>query len=629
MVIKVSKIDELLKNEKVEWKKLGEVCEIKKGKQYNKKDMLEIAEYPVINGGVSPSGYIEIFNENENTITVSQGGASAGFVNFIETKFWLGAHAFSIKPKIKIIKDFGYNYKFFNRYIFHILKMNQDMLQSSQLGAGIPSISKEKLSSIAIPITTKESQEKIVKILDKFTNYVSELQTELRARNKQYEYYRDMILSEKYLNKLTKEFYQIDRIRSFGYVKISELCLRQKGINITAEQMKNLDKSDSSVKVFAGGNTTANLLPEEVGIENIINKPSVIVKSRGNIDFEYYDRNFTHKNEMWSYSSLDEEKLNIKFLYCILKNNLKYFKDNAISGKLPQISIGLTDNYKVPLPSIYIQNKVVEVLDRFEELVENSRGLLPEEIEKRQKQYEYYRKKLLTFDENVVEPNRTEPNRTELLISNGYFIILREACDNVGVNLFFVAHKKLKEVAKCYDGTHQTPKYKDSGVSFISVENIKDIYGSNKYISFEDFNKFKNKAQKGDMFMSRIGDIGTCAIVKDDRDLAYYVTLALIKVNNKIISSKYLKFYIESIHGKRELNKRVLHNANPIKINLSDIGELKILLPSIEVQEYVVGILDKFESLTSNISEGLPKEIDLRQKEYEYYREKLLDFPKN
>lgn len=142
MVIKVSKIDELLKNEKVEWKKLGEVCEIKKGKQYNKKDMLEIAEYPVINGGVSPSGYIEIFNENENTITVSQGGASAGFVNFIETKFWLGAHAFSIKPKIKIINDFGYNYKFFNRYIFHILKMNQYMLQSSQLGAGIPSLSK-------------------------------------------------------------------------------------------------------------------------------------------------------------------------------------------------------------------------------------------------------------------------------------------------------------------------------------------------------------------------------------------------------------------------------------------------------------------------------------------------------
>ena len=413
MVIKVSKIEELLKNEKVEWKKLGEICEIKKGKQYNKKDMLEIAEYPVINGGVSPSGYIEIFNENENTITVSQGGASAGFVNFIETKFWLGAHAFSIKPKIKIINDFGYNYKFFNRYIFHILKMNQYMLQSSQLGAGIPSLSKEKLSAIAIPMTTKESQDKIVKILDKFTNYVSELQAELRARNKQYEYYRDMILSEKYLNKLTKEFYQIDRIRSFGYVKISELCLRQKGINITAEQMKNLDKSDSSVKVFAGGNTTANLLPEEVGIENIINKPSVIVKSRGNIDFEYYDRNFTHKNEMWSYSSLDEEKLNIKFLYCILKNNLKYFKDNAISGKLPQISIGLTDNYKVPLPSIYIQNKVVEVLDRFEELVENSRGLLPEEIEKRQKQYEYYRKKLLTFDENVVEPNRTEQNRTE------------------------------------------------------------------------------------------------------------------------------------------------------------------------------------------------------------------------
>ena len=200
----MSKIGELLKNENVEWRKLGEVSIISKGKQFNKRDMLEDGEYPVINGGISPSGYINMFNSEENTITVSQGGASAGFVNFIEQKFWLGAHAFSIIPDDDIIKTYGYEYDCFNRLLFHILKMNQIYLQDSKVGAGIPSVSKDELSNIEIPLISKKTQEKIVKTLDKFTNYVTELQAELQARTKQYEYYRNLLLSEEYLNKLSE-----------------------------------------------------------------------------------------------------------------------------------------------------------------------------------------------------------------------------------------------------------------------------------------------------------------------------------------------------------------------------------------------------------------------------------------
>ena len=80
-----------------------------------------------------------------------------------------------------------------------------------------------------------------------------------------------------------------------------------------------------------------------------------------------------------------------------MKKNIKYFKDKAISGKLPQISTGITDNYKIWLPSIIIQNKIVKILDRFQELLSDTKGLLPLEIEQRRKQYEYYREKLLTF----------------------------------------------------------------------------------------------------------------------------------------------------------------------------------------------------------------------------------------
>lgn len=384
----MSKIDELLKNEKVEWKKLGDIKEImvvSPKEKLNRKEYLDEGIYPVIDQGQSfIVGYTNDTSaafENNKYIVFGDHTESLKYVDF---PFVQGADG------IKVLKT---NEKCINsRYLYHAILNFYEIRGEYKRHFSI-------LKATEIPIPSLETQEKIVKTLDVFTKYVSELKLELEARNKQYEYYRDMLLSEEYLNKLTKEFYNLDKIRSFNYSKISELCLRQRGIKITAEQMKSLDKEDSSVKVFAGGNTTANLSPEEVGIENIINKPSVIVKSRGNIDFEYYDRDFTHKNEMWSYSSLDEEKLNIKFLYYILKNNLKYFVNNAISGKLPQISTGITDNYKIPLPSIYIQNKVVEVLDKFQSLLSNTQGLLPEEIEQRQKQYEYYREKLLTFED--------------------------------------------------------------------------------------------------------------------------------------------------------------------------------------------------------------------------------------
>ena len=205
---------------------------------------------------------------------------------------------------------------------------------------------------------------------------------------------------------------------------------------------------------------------------------------------------------------------------------------------------------------------------------------------------------------------------------------MREACEIVGIEYFSLEIKKLEEICEYADGTHQTPNYQKNGIPFISVENIKDIYNSNKFISEDDYKKYKYKPEKGDLFMTRIGDIGTCAILDNEIDLAYYVTLALIKTDRSKLNSKFLKFFIESVYGRRELNKRILHNANPIKINLGDIGKIKIPVPPFPVQEQVVKILDKFDTLINDINVGLPKEIELRQKQYEYYREKLLDFKK-
>lgn len=185
----MSKLNELINElcpNGVEYKTLGEVCKIEKGIQFNKENMSDFGTYPVINGGINPSGYIEQFNQVENSITISQGGDSAGYVNWIETKFWAGAHCYVLKP---------FNEFILNRYVYHFLKWNEFKLQECQYGAGIPALSKSTIESLKIPVPPLPVQKEIVRILDKFTSLEAELEAELTARKKQYEYYRDELLS--------------------------------------------------------------------------------------------------------------------------------------------------------------------------------------------------------------------------------------------------------------------------------------------------------------------------------------------------------------------------------------------------------------------------------------------------
>lgn len=134
-----------------------------------------------------------------------------------------------------------------------------------------------------------------------------------------------------------------------------------------------------------------------------------------------------------------------------------------------------------------------------------------------------------------------------------------------------VEYKKLNKVCKIYDGTHSTPKYTNDGIKFVSVQNINALYETDKYISEEDFRKFKITPQSGDVFMTRIGSIGVCAVVDRDEPLAYYVSLALLRPDTEVLNSGYLKYVIESAYGRKELRKRTLVNAVPIKINKDDI----------------------------------------------------------
>lgn len=139
------------------WKavKINKITNIKKGKQVNKETLFSDAKYPVINGGITPSGYLNIFNTTANTITISEGGNSCGYVNFMTVPFWSGGHCYTIN-----VKD-GVN----NIFIYQLLKYNEKYIMSLRVGSGLPNIQIKDLENIKLGIPGSREQTAIAEVL--------------------------------------------------------------------------------------------------------------------------------------------------------------------------------------------------------------------------------------------------------------------------------------------------------------------------------------------------------------------------------------------------------------------------------------------------------------------------------
>ena len=379
----MTNILELLKNEKVEWKKLGEVCEFNRGKTITKKNAIE-GDIPVIGGGQKPAYYHNESNREGITITVAGSGAYAGFVSYWEQPIFL-SDAFSIEPNQKLNK----------RYLFHWLLQNQSRIYELKQGSGVPHVYGSDLAKFEFPIPSLETQEKIVQILDKFTNYVmelqSKLQSELQSRTKQYTYYRDKLLSEEYLTKVAKE---MEEDRKVNTLRLEEVCEFKRGKRLVKSELQE----DGEFPVYQN-----SIIPLGYYHEKNFERDNTFIISAGAAgEIVYSDREFWAADDVYVLKT--KENITSKYLYYLLLSKQYIIKSRVRKASIPRLSKDDIEKILVDIPPLSLQNKIVKVLDKFQILLSDTKGLLPEEIEQRQKQYEYYREKLLTFD---VECSRT------------------------------------------------------------------------------------------------------------------------------------------------------------------------------------------------------------------------------
>lgn len=304
-------------------------------------------------------------------------------------------------------------------------------------------------------------------------------------------------------------------------------------------------------------------------------------------------------NQQLTNFSIKEE-----FLKCLdIKFAFHYFflignqiKKSANFSSLPIVSSKDLKKIQMPIPPLPVQTEIVKILDALTALTSE----LTSELTLRRKQYEYYRETLLS------------PDNLEQLNTGG-------------------AKKKLSDVVNIYLGLTYTPTYVENGVKFISAQNTSNDFldlSNTKFISREEFEKSTSNAKpkRGDILFTRVGsNLGHPVIVDTDEDLCIFVSLGFLRVKDKNILNSYIKHWMNTDLFWKQVEKNV-HGSAKVNLNTGWLKNFEIYIPPLEEQQRIVSILDKFETLTNSITEGLPLAIEQSQKRYEYYRELLLSF---
>ncbi|KOQ96690.1 hypothetical protein ABW51_07070 [Haemophilus sp. C1] len=381
-------LEKLLDGAEIEWKSLGKVTDIKTGQSVSKNIIAQNPGiYPVINSGRDPLGFINEWNTENDPIGITTRGAGVGSITWQEGKYFRGNLNYSVTIK----SDYELNV----RFLYHVLLHFQKEIHNLCSFTGIPALNASELKKLEIPIPPLSVQTEIVKILDALTALTSELTSELILRQKQYEYYREKLLSEEELGKV-----------GFEWKTLEELVEKTQNI-----RWKNNTKTYRYIDLTSVDRENNNITGT---IEiNALNAPSRAQKIVKENDVIFATTRPTQQRVVLISKEFSDEIASTG--YCVLRANTKiilpkwlfyflstinfknYVEENQSGSAYPAISDSKVKEFRIPVPEITIQQRIIEKLDKFYSLTNSLLHGLPKEINNRKKQYSYYQKELLNF----------------------------------------------------------------------------------------------------------------------------------------------------------------------------------------------------------------------------------------
>lgn len=382
MQSKAKKLIEIIQTAPVEWKPLGEVAELKRGKTITAKVAID-GGIPVISGGQQPAYYHNEANRTGETITVAGSGAYAGFIMYWDEPIFV-SDAFSIKPNIEVLNT---------RYTYYFLLQNQGKIYNLKKGSGVPHVYPKDLALLTIPIPPLETQQKIVKILDKFTELEATLEAELALRKRQYQYYRDFLLD--FDNQIVWGIADGDgykgRLKDVVWKTLGEVCENldsmRKPITSNFRKAGNIPYYGASGIVDYVEDFILDgdyLLVSEDGANLLARKTPIAFSVSGKI----WVNNHAHILKFRTYAER-------RFIEFYLNNiDISMYISGAAQPKLNKQNL---NKIRIPIPPLPEQEKITAILDKFDTLTHSISEGLPHEIALRRKQYEYYREQLLAF----------------------------------------------------------------------------------------------------------------------------------------------------------------------------------------------------------------------------------------
>ncbi len=366
----MSRLEELLEAlcpDGVESRRVDEICDISRGKVMSK-DFIQSneGEYPVYSSQTENDGElgrISSYAYDGEYLTWTTDGANAGSVFYRKGKFSIT----NVCGLLKVNTD-----DVITRYIFHILKVEAPKYVNK--GMGNPKLMSNVMAKIKLAVPPLEVQREIVRILDSFTLLTAELTAELTARKKQYEYYRNELLKVD------------DSIKTVALEEIADIGTGSSNTNEGLEEglypfyvrsqdplRKNEYEYDETAIITAG---------DGVGVGKV---------------YHYVEGKYALHQRAYRIHINTPEVLPKYYFHYMKSAFLPYIQKTMFQGSVPSIRRPMLNKFPVPVPSLEVQKKIIDVLENFDAICSDLNIGLPAEIEARQKQYEFYRDKLLSF----------------------------------------------------------------------------------------------------------------------------------------------------------------------------------------------------------------------------------------